>query len=158
MSTSRILLAALCAASAVACAPLARPDIDHRGYVPDPQALASIRPGVDNKDSVETRLGSPTTTASFDTTTWYYISADERNFLYLRPSVTKQEVVAVKFDKDDLVSSVDHYDLKDGKDITPVARETPTRGKELSFLQQMFGNFGHVSASTNSPETPTPRN
>jgi len=154
----RVLLAALCAASAVACAPLARPVVDHRGYVPDEQALASIRPGIDNKDSVETRLGTPSTTANFDTTTWYYVSAEEHNFLYQRPTLKKQDVVAIKFDQDNLVSSVEHYDLKDAKDISPVTRETPTRGKELTFMQQMFGNFGRISATDSNPETPTPRN
>ena len=155
---ARLALVALWAASAVACAPLARPVVDHRGYVPDTQALASIRPGVDNKDSVESRLGTPTTTAYFDSATWYYISAEEHNFLYQRPKLIKQDVVAIKFDRDDLVSSVEHYDLKDAKNISPVARETPTRGKELTFMQQMFGNFGRISATDSSPETPTPRN
>ena len=156
---TRVVLAALLAGAAGACAPLARPVVDHRGYVPDAQALASIRPGIDNKDSIETRLGTPSTTANFDTTTWYYMSAEERNFLFYRPQVMKQEVVAIKFDKDDLVSSIEHYDLKDAKTVTPVARETPTRGKQLTFMQQMFGNFGRISASdTGTPETPTPRN
>ena len=155
---SRVVLAALVAAAAGACAPLARPVVDHRGYVPDSQALASIRPGIDNKDSIETRLGTPTTTANFDATTWYYVSAEEHNFLFHRPRITKQDVVAIKFDKDDLVSSIEHYDLKDAKTVSPVGRETPTRGKELTFMQQMFGNFGHISATDNSPETPTPRN
>jgi outer membrane protein assembly factor BamE (lipoprotein component of BamABCDE complex) len=155
---ARVILAALCAASAVACAPLARPVVDHRGYVPDEQALASIRPGIDNKESIETRLGTPSTTANFDTTTWYYISAEEHNFLYQRPKITKQDVVAIKFDRDDLVSSIERYDMKDAKDVSPVARETPTRGKQLTFMQQMFGNFGKISATDNSPDTPTPRN
>ena len=158
VTATRAVLAVLCAAAASACAPLARPVVDHRGYVPDPQALASIRPGIDNKDSIQTRLGTPSTTANFDTTTWYYISAEEHNFLYYRPQITNQEVVAIKFDKDDLVSSIEHYDMKDAKNVTPVARETPTRGKQLTFMQQMFGNFGHISASDNTPDTPVPRN
>jgi outer membrane protein assembly factor BamE (lipoprotein component of BamABCDE complex) len=157
MIRSGVTLAALCIA-ATACAPLARPVVDHRGYVPDPEALSSIRPGIDNKDSVESRLGTPTTTANFDSATWYYVSAVERNFLFYRPQVTQQDVIAIKFDKDDLVSSIDHYDLKDAKAVTPVARETPTRGKQLTFMQQMFGNFGHISATDANPTSPTPRN
>ena len=124
----------------------------------DPQAVASIRPGVDNKDSVESRLGSPSTIANFDKTTWYYISAEERNFMFHKPEITKEDVLAVKFDTDGLVSSIDHYDLKDGKDVAFVGRETPTKGKELTFLQQMFGNFGRISAHDDQSETPTPRN
>lgn len=151
------LIAAL-GAAIVGCAPLARPVVNHRGYVPDNEALASIRPGIDNKDSVEARLGTPTTTANFEKTTWYYMSADSNNFLFYRPKITKQDVVAIQFDKDDLVASVDHYDAKDAKSVTPVARETPTRGKQLTFLQQMFGNFGKITATDNTPDTPTPRN
>jgi outer membrane protein assembly factor BamE (lipoprotein component of BamABCDE complex) len=156
-STS-LLLAALCASGAAACAPLARPVVDHRGYVIDPQTLASIRPGVDNKDSVETRLGTPSTIANFDKVTWYYISAEEHNFLFNKPQITKEDVLAVKFDTDGLVSSIDRYDLKDGQDIAFSGRETPTKGKELTFLQQMFGNFGRISAHDDQSQTPTPRN
>jgi outer membrane protein assembly factor BamE (lipoprotein component of BamABCDE complex) len=157
-SSLRLALAALCVSAATACAPLARPVMDHRGYVIDPQAVSSIKPGVDNKDSVESRLGSPSTVANFDKTTWYYISSEERNFLFHRPQVTKGDVLAVKFDTDGLVSSIDRYDLKDGQDIAFVQRETPTKGKEMTFLQQMFGNFGRISAGNDQSETPTPRN
>jgi len=153
-----LLIAALCASSAAACAPLARPVVDHRGYVIDPQAVASIRPGIDNKDSVETRLGTPSTIANFDKVTWYYVSSEEHNFLFYRPKITKQDVLAVKFDTDGLVSTIDRYDLKDGQDVAFVTRETPTKGKEFTFLQQMFGNFGRISAHDDQAATPTPRN
>ena len=44
------------------------------------------------------------------------------------------------------------FELEDGQEVAMVERETPTRGKELSLLQQLFGNLGRfndVSPSSN---------
>lgn len=151
------IAAVLCVAAALeACAPIARPVISHRGFVNDPEAVASVRIGIDNKNSVTTRLGTPTTTASFDGTTWYYISQTQKDFLFHRPKTVKEDVIAIKFDSKNLVSQIDHYGTKDERHIAYVSRTTPTRGKELTFLEQMFGNFGRFS-SDNTGESPRPQ-
>ena len=48
-----------------------------------------------------------------------------------------------------LVTKVDnlkYYGLEEGKIISYVDRTTPTRGRELTVLQQLFGNLGRLGA------------
>jgi outer membrane protein assembly factor BamE (lipoprotein component of BamABCDE complex) len=137
-----------------ACAPLVRPVIDHRGYVPDEEQLSAIQLGQDTKTSVTSQLGTPSAEANFDGDTWYYISTEQKSFLYNRPKITKEEVVAIRFDENSVVSEINRYGLKDHRVVNYVKRETPTRGKELSLLQQLLGNVGRVGTE---PEAETPR-
>ena len=136
------------AASLTACAPFARPIISHRGFVPDPEAVASVRVGIDNKNSVTSRLGTPSTTGEFDGETWYYVSQTQRQFLFHRPKTTQQNILAIRFDQNNLVSQMETFGLENERQIAFVKRTTPTRGKELSFIEQMFGNFGRFSSES----------
>jgi len=137
-----------------ACAPLIKPVIDHRGYVPDEEQLQSIQLGQSTKTTVMSQLGTPSAEANFNGDTWYYISTEQKSFLYNRPKITKEEVVAIRFDENSVVSEVNRYGLNDHRVIDYVKRETPTRGKELSMLQQLLGNIGRVGSE---PEAETPR-
>ena len=38
------------------------------------------------------------------------------------------------------------YTLADSRDIDPVGRITPTEGRDLTLLQQLFGNIGRFSS------------
>jgi outer membrane protein assembly factor BamE (lipoprotein component of BamABCDE complex) len=116
--------------------------VSQRGYIPDQEKLSAIQVGIDDKSSVEERLGTPTNVATFDGDVWYYISSTEEQFAFFDPETTERQILAVSFDKDGKVTSLDKYGLEDGVVVAMVDRETPTRGRELSFLQQMFGNIG----------------
>jgi outer membrane protein assembly factor BamE (lipoprotein component of BamABCDE complex) len=137
-----------------ACAPLVRPVIDHRGYVPDEAQISAIQPGQDTKASITSQLGTPSAEANFDGDTWYYISTEQKSFLFNRPKIIKEEVVAIRFDESSVVSEINRYGLEDHRMVNYVKRETPTRGKELSILQQLLGNVGRIGTE---PEAETPR-
>ena len=52
-------------------------------------------------------------------------------------------MTAISFNKDnDQVETVNQYSLKDGKLIAFNGRETPTRGRELTVLEQLLGTVG----------------
>ena len=110
------------------------------------EKIASISVGVDSKDSVSSRLGSPSTVGTFDTDVWYYISSQEERFAFLAAKTTYRDILVVRFDQTNLVSDIGTYTLADGKVVNYVGRKTPTRGKELGFLEQMFGNIGRLPA------------
>jgi outer membrane protein assembly factor BamE (lipoprotein component of BamABCDE complex) len=60
-------------------------------------------------------------------------------------------VVAISFDKDtQAVATVNVYSLRDGRVIAYNNRETPTRGRELTILEQLFGNLSSVGTLPNS--------
>ena len=125
-----------------ACASASR---DYQGYVADEVAPADINPGTDNRSTVLASLGSPSTTSVFDDNTWIYFSATRERFAFYHPRVVSRTVVAVRFGDDDVVEEVLQYDQEDGRVIEYASRETPTRGRELGLLEQIFGNVGRVA-------------
>jgi outer membrane protein assembly factor BamE (lipoprotein component of BamABCDE complex) len=118
----------------IACAPV----ISQRGYLPDLENESAIKVGADTKTSVQSRLGYASTTATFGNDSWYYISATEKQVAFFTPTVLKRQIVAVYFDKDNKVTTVRHFSLQDGHVIAFETRETPARGRELTFLQQLL--------------------
>lgn len=142
-------LAAGLAFGLVACTPT----VDSRGYVPNQALLDQIKPGVDNRESVKRMLGTPTSTDPFRDQTWYYISRKTETVAFFEPEVLEQRVVAVDFDAKGIVAKVEHYGIEDGKKVDIVSRETPTRGRELTVLGQMFGNLGRFNSKGNALPT-----
>jgi outer membrane protein assembly factor BamE (lipoprotein component of BamABCDE complex) len=137
---SRVLVSAsaLALAGIAACAPIR----DVRGYVPDGEKLSTVRVGSDTRDTVQQKLGTPSSTAAFGDPTWYYISTEQERYAFFSPDITKRQILAIEFADDGKVADMRSYGIEDGQVIALVDRETPSRGKEMSFLQQMFGNMG----------------
>jgi outer membrane protein assembly factor BamE (lipoprotein component of BamABCDE complex) len=143
---STVLLAG--AAVLIACAPV----ISQRGYLPDPTAEALIKSGTDTKTTVQERLGYASTTATFNNDSWYYISATEKQVAFFNPTILKRQVLAVYFDKQNKVTGLRHYGLKDGHLIAFESRTTPARGRETTFLQELL-KATPGSSATNIQET-----
>src|ERR1700742_4251467 len=132
----------------VACAPV----ISQRGYLPDPESEAAIKAGADSKTTVQSRLGYASTTATFGNDSWYYISATEKQVAFFTPTVLRRSVLAIYFDKNNKVTDVRHYALKDGHIIAFVSRETPAGGRETTVLQELL-KATQASSATNIQET-----
>jgi outer membrane protein assembly factor BamE (lipoprotein component of BamABCDE complex) len=132
----------------IACAPV----ISQRGYVPDPANENAIKVGTDTKTSVQARLGYASTTATFGNDSWYYISSTEKQVAFFSPTVLKRQVVAIYFDKTNKVTDIKRYGLRDGHVIAFESRETPARGRETTFLQELL-KATPGSSATNIQET-----
>ena len=104
-----------------------------------------------SKEEVKALLGSPSTTATmkFSGDSFYYISSRVETQGFLTPKETERKILAVRFDKFEQVQSFAQYGLEDGQVVNINSRKTPTRGRELTFLRQMFGNFGGKMPGTN---------
>jgi outer membrane protein assembly factor BamE (lipoprotein component of BamABCDE complex) len=137
-----------------ACAPT----VDHRGYLAKPGAFNQIQNGM-TKSEVETILGSPSTTASinFQGDSYYYISSVTEQRAFLNPKEISREVIAIRFDQSDQVTSFAQYGLEDGRIIDINTRETPTAGQDLTLLQSLFGTVGGKSGTKVGPKPPINR-
>lgn len=137
----------IAAASALAMVAVSAcsPTIDDHGNLPSPEALAKVKPGQTTEDEVQALLGTPSTTMNYGEDVWHYISSQTETVSFFTPKVLKRSVVSIYFDKDGKVSRIATLSLKDGENITPVSRETPTAGKELGLLEQLLGNVGRFS-------------
>ena len=138
------------AALAVALAGCSIP-IDQRGNLPEKSALEQIQPGVSDKATVTRLLGSPSSIATFDDSTWYYISQKSKSVAFFKPDLLDQEVVAIDFGKDGLVRDVRHRGMQDAQMVTPDPNATPAPGREFSFIEQLIGNFGKFSGKGPGP-------
>jgi outer membrane protein assembly factor BamE (lipoprotein component of BamABCDE complex) len=136
----------MAAAAALALAGCA-PDIEQRGDLPTKDQIARIHPGKTTKDEVTKILGSPSSVAVFDPNAWYYISKRTSQSAFFLPVTTDQQVYIVDFNKDGVVSAVDHKGLRDAENIVPAPGATPAPGRELSFLEQILGNLNRFAGS-----------
>ena len=59
----------------------------------------------------------------------------------------KRQILAVYFDKNNTVTSTRRFSLEDGHIISFDRRETPARGRELTFLQQLLNATPGTSAT-----------
>jgi outer membrane protein assembly factor BamE (lipoprotein component of BamABCDE complex) len=140
-SAAAALMAALALSGATACAPIA----SRHGFVALDVKPDEVKVGEDTKSTVLERLGSPSVKSTFDENTWFYVTQSVQRVAFYRPRVTKRDVVAVAFDGEEKVKSVNSYTLEDGKVIALNDRETPTRGRELTILEQLLGTVGRVA-------------
>jgi outer membrane protein assembly factor BamE (lipoprotein component of BamABCDE complex) len=145
--TSFLMIAGLATTSVTlaGCNPILRT----HGYVPTADAKPQeIDPNTDTKATVLAALGSPSVEGTFDeeveADTWYYINQVRERYAYLRPQIQEQTVTAISFNADGQVTQVAEYGIKDRRIVDYQSRETPTRGRELSVLEQIFGTIGRI--------------
>lgn len=146
-SAKRVTIALLVVAGLVACAP--REQV--RGYMPDEGRLAEIKKGVHDRTSIEALLGSPSSVGTFEDKTWYYITRRTEKIAFFDEEAKEQQVVAIVFDDSGIVQDVRRFGLEDGREIDPVERETPTRGRELTIIEQLLGNIGRFNTQDAGP-------
>ncbi|MEM9061037.1 MAG: outer membrane protein assembly factor BamE [Pseudomonadota bacterium] len=129
------------AAMLASCSPVIR----LHGYAPVDEELAGVRAGQDTRGSVRRKIGRPSGTGIFTEDGWFYASSRVEHFAFYEPEVIDRRVVAIIFDERDIVQSVNTYGLEDGKIIDLETDTTPTFGRELTILEQAFGNLGVIT-------------
>jgi len=136
---ARVVLLALLAVAACT------PDIELRGNLPPPEQLAQVVVGKSSRDDVQTLLGTPSNISPFDESAWFYISTVTEKVSFLDPEIKERKIVGILFDDAGIVRAVQTKTLADGHDVAHVSRETPTAGKEMTIIEQLFGNLGRFS-------------
>ena len=139
----RPIVMVICAIYLGSCSPI----IQTQGNSPDPILLNQIEPGELSRHDIANMLGSPSSVATFGDETWYYISKQTETLAFYEPEVLDQQVVAIAFDDSGMVASVSTYGLEDAQDIEPSERVTPTGGRKLTVLEQLFGNLGRFTGN-----------
>ncbi len=130
----------------LACAPV----IDNRGYVFDESLLPQLVVGTTSEADIIAIMGSPSTVSTLNGGAYYYISSRFITEAYRAPRETERRVLAIFLDEDKKIRDLGFYTLEDGNIVTIVARTTETQGRELTFLQQIFGNLGRFESGDGS--------
>ncbi len=119
---------------------------NNQGYLADEELVASVQPGVDNKQSVEKALGRPTSTSQWTDREWYYVSRNTKQLAFARPTTASQRILIVRFGPDGTVTEVERRGMEKIADISPEKDKTPTLGRETGIIEDLFGNIGTVGA------------
>jgi outer membrane protein assembly factor BamE (lipoprotein component of BamABCDE complex) len=149
--TTLAAMGALALATA-GCAPIT----SYNGFQAQDVKPDQVKVGEDSRSTVLSKLGSPSVQGAFDADTWYYVSQISDKYAYYTPKVRDRTVVEIKFDKEEKVTLVKSYKLTDGYVIAYDKRETPTRGRELSVIEQILGGLGRggLLPQDNDPGNP----
>jgi outer membrane protein assembly factor BamE (lipoprotein component of BamABCDE complex) len=132
---SALFALAVSLASVGACSPV----VYHQGFQSVDVRPSDVKVGEDTRSTVLSKLGSPTTTSTFDKDLWFYMSQLRSQTSFYEPKTIQREVVAISFDHDtEQVKSVDRY--------------TPTRGREMTVLEQLVGSIGAGSVLPNDQD------
>ena len=150
----RLAVLAALAPLAVACAPV----VGNHGFQVVDVNPKDVVVGTDTKATVLAQLGSPSAVSTFEDNIWYYISQTTERYTYNRPQVSQRSVTAITFNEtDDKVTEVRNLGLDDGQQIAMERRETPTRGRELTVLEQLLGNVGRGQLPRTDQDVPGQR-
>ena len=150
----RLAVLAALAPLAVACAPV----VGNHGFQVIDVNPKDVVVGTDTKSTVLAQLGSPSAVSTFEDNIWYYISQTTERYTYNRPQVSQRSVTAITFSEtDDKVTEVRNLGLDDGQQVAMERRETPTRGRELTILEQLLGNVGRGQLPRTEEDVPGQR-
>lgn len=134
-----VLAAVTLAGGLAACSPIT----SYSGFQAIDSDPKDVAVGTDTKSTVRAKLGSPSVRSTFDPNVWFYVNQVKERVAFRKPRVTARNVTAITFNKDtEMVETVNVYTLKDGKVIAYNNRETPTRGREMTVLEQLLGSVG----------------
>lgn len=121
---------------------------DRHGFVMERgETTLEAMEGVDTKESVLARFGEPSMRDALNDDVWYYATAATNSRAFFKTETMDRQVVAFSFDADGMVKGVHKYTLDDGMNVAMVDRVTRTRGKELSFLEQLIGGVGQSAGA-----------
>ena len=150
----RLAVLAALAPMAVACAPV----VGNHGFQVIDVNPKDVVVGTDTKSTVLAQLGSPSAVSTFEDNIWYYIFQTTERYTYNRPQVSQRSVTAITFNEaDDKVTEVRNLGLDDGQQIAMERRETPTRGRQLTVLEQLLGNVGRGQLPRTDEDVPGQR-
>jgi len=116
-----------------------------RGNIPTQEQISLVIPGVHGREDVRSVMGSPSVISTFDDNTWYYVGRRTEQYAFFKRKTIEQQVLIIRYGRDGRVEKISRLDEADGREVDLVKRETPSAGRKLGLLEQLFGNIGRFS-------------
>ena len=142
-SMVRIAAAGIVLAALAACTPIYR----KHGYVPSDKDLEKVIVGESTQEDVGFEIGRPSSIGVLTGSGWYYVGSRFKQVGLRAPVEMDRQVVAITFDDAGVVTNVERFGLQDGQVVAISRRVTQSNIKGLSFLRQLLGNIGTISAA-----------
>ena len=120
--------------------------IENRGYSFNLSDY-NIKKGISSKQAIYKNMGSPTLTSYIDGEEfWIYMEEEIEKFLFFKPKVLDRKIVSITFNKNNLVKTVNKYNLENENKIAFSQDKTKLKQDEKGFFADIFGNVGQVRA------------
>ena len=140
---ARVRGAALVIAAAVAaCSPVYR----NHGYVPAEDELALVEVGVDTRETVGQKIGRPSTSGLLNDQGWFYVQSRYKLVGPREPKEIDRQVLVINFTEAGVVENIGRFGLEDGRVVEISRRVTKSNIKGVSFIGQLLGSFGRITA------------
>lgn len=124
------------------------------GFAPSEAELATVQIGQTTKDVVLESFGPPISDGTLNNNAVYYVSSKFVHYGAFPPEETDRQVVAIRFDSNDVVRNVGRYTLEDGEVVALDRRVTEDGINDVTLLGQLLGSFGRFNAATILGEEP----
>lgn len=118
----------------------------NHGYIPRDVDLEQVIVGESTREDVAKAVGRPSSTGLLTGGAWYYVGSRFRHYGPREPQEIERQVVAISFDEGGTVENVERFGLEKGQVVVLSRRVTDSNIKGLSFLRQLLGNIGNISA------------
>lgn len=125
------------------------PRVSLRGNDPLDSRMDAVNVGVSTKRDVAQAIGTPSTVSTFDDNVWYYMSQRRESWAFYDDEVVEHQVLAFRFDEGGVLREIEEFDETALTEVNFRDRETPTTGRQMSIMEQLFGNLGNVGGATN---------
>ena len=117
-------------------------EIEQHGYSFEQNNIDVIKVGHSDKHQVLNELGSPTTESNYGERIYYYISYKSEKIAFFDPKIIEQRVLAINFDKKDVVSDITEYTIDDLNNIAFSEHKTEIQGNTITPMEQILTNVG----------------
>jgi outer membrane protein assembly factor BamE (lipoprotein component of BamABCDE complex) len=118
---------------------------EHRGKPLSDEALNKLQINKSTKEQVIDILGTPSCSSTFDDNLWYYMSLKKKGVSVLKPGITDQKVVQLRF-KDNRLVEIKTYNGGDkAKSFKFNQEKTKVEGHEQTVLKEFTRNIGRYN-------------
>lgn len=142
-SAARIGTAGLVLMALTACTAIYR----NHGYVPSDKDLAEVVVGESTQEDVAFEVGRPSSIGVLTGSGWFYVGSRFQQRGPRAPKEIDRQVVAITFDDAGVVENVERFGMEKGQVVVISRRVTDSNIKGVSFLRQLLGNIGNLSAA-----------
>ena len=150
-SGARALGFVMVMAAATGCARMER----FHGFAPSEADLAAVEVGQTTKDTVLESFGPPISDGTLENNAVYYVSSTFVHYGAFAPDEVDRQVVAIRFDSNDVVRNVARYTLEDGQVVALDRRVTEDGIEDVTLLEQLLRSFGRFNTAQLLGEAPS---
>ncbi|MDX2083032.1 MAG: outer membrane protein assembly factor BamE [Rickettsiales bacterium] len=121
---------------------------ERNGYLFDLSDYQLLQEGITSKERVLKIMGSPTIISNLDVDeTWIYYAESIDHILFFLPKINDRKIIALKFDADQTVRSIENIDLThENQKMHFVSNYTEVSSNKIGFFKSLFSNVGQVKA------------